>query len=119
VPSIEPRSLNADEERVLRLLLNAWDDGAEFASQIPSLMVTGQCDCGCATVDFAADTNVPEERSRVLPVEADLTSADGEPVGGILLFERGGQLSALEAFSYLDHPISTWPPNEQIAVRLR
>jgi hypothetical protein len=119
VPSIEPRSLNADEERVLRLLLNAWPDGTEFASQIPSLVVTGRCDCDCATVDFAVDTNVPEERSRVLPVQADLTSKDGESIGGVLLFERGGQLSALEAFSYLDDPITSWPPNEHIAVRLR
>jgi hypothetical protein len=118
VPSIEPRSLNADEERVLRLLLNAWPDGPEFASQIPSLMVTGRCDCGCVTVDFAVHTDVPEERSRVLPVEADLTSKDGEPIGGVLLFERGGQLSALEAYSYMDAEITAWPPNSEIVVHL-
>jgi hypothetical protein len=38
---------------------------------------------------------------------------------GVLIFARKGQPTSLEAYSFDDDPIVTWPPSDQIAVRMR
>jgi hypothetical protein len=38
----------------------------------------------------------------------------GDPLGGVVIFETGGKVTALEAYSFDDEPISTLPPNEFI-----
>jgi hypothetical protein len=120
VTAIQRRSLNVDEERVLRLLLKAWVGGDRYIQQIPSLLVTGRCNCGCVTVYFgnepAGEVHEPEHP---LPVEADLLGENGEPIGGVLIFERRGQIRTLEAHWYGDGPILSWPRNQQIIVRMR
>lgn len=116
-PSVtRSRALTRDEKRVLERLLRGWEGGAEYLRQVPGLQVVGGCGCGCAAVYF--ETPAAQEETLVLPltVEATIVSDVGDPLGGVLIFETGGKLTALEAYSFGDEPISTWPPNELIEV---
>ena len=104
---------------MLRFLLEAWPGGDQYIQQIPSLLVTGRCECGCVTVYFGTGPADPDrEPDRPLPVEASLVAENGEPIGGVLIFARDEQITALEAYSLEDAPILAWPPGEQILIRL-
>jgi hypothetical protein len=120
MPASPRRNLNGDEERVLRLLLEAWDGGDSYAQQIPSLIVTGRCGCGCVTVYFESDPVTPDRKpDQPLPVEAALLTEKGEAIGGVLIFAREGRLTSLEAYSVEDPSILAWPPSQQIVIRPR
>ena len=116
---VSRRPLNPDEDRILRRLLGGWDGGADYLQQIPSLRVSRNCGCGCVSVEFESESPRDlDEPSRPLPVEADLLSEGGEPIGGVLVFESAGRISYLEAYSVEDTPISVWPPDPRIRVRV-
>jgi hypothetical protein len=106
------RSLDADEQAVLRFLLEADVPGAtELREQVAATRVVGACKCGCPTVDLGTPTSAAPAplADGPYPVEAEVVSDDGEPVGGVLLFVKDGRLDGLELYSY-DRTPSTWPP---------
>jgi hypothetical protein len=87
----------------------------ELLAQMDGVEVVGRCTCGCATVTF----HVPSERqsdeiATPIPNEAEVLDADGEAVGGVLVFAREGQLSELEVYSNSDAPITEVPSVERI-----
>lgn len=113
-----PRALNADEQRVLGLLLAAKFPGAEqLRVQASAAVVVGHCDCGCPTIDLAVPAGLPSFplSSRLVPSEAQVTPAGDEPPGQIILFLDNGRLSSLE-YVYFDEPPEAWPDPDRLHV---
>jgi hypothetical protein len=108
----KPRSLTPQEKAVLRALLKHADfDGrGALLGQIDVAQVVGRCGCGCATVDLeVGERPVDEAASRPLPNQANVIGADGEPIGGVMVFIANGRLSTLEVYSNTDEPINPLP----------
>jgi hypothetical protein len=106
------RSLDADEQAVLRLLLEAEVPGAaQLREQVAATRGVGACECGCPTVDLETPTSAATAplADGPYPVEAEVVTDDGEPAGGVLLFVKDGRLDRLEYYSY-DRTPSAWPP---------
>ena len=72
------------------------------------------CSCGCGTIDLVVPADAPATGLPDGPAaEADLNDAAGEPVGGVLLFVRGGFVDRLEVYSYFD-PLPMPPPERLV-----
>lgn len=80
--------------------------------QLPHTTPGKGCPCGCATVDLEVD------RTAAAPadVRGDTVLEAGCPGGGVLLFVQDGYLALLEIYSFLDAPLTTWPPPELLTV---
>jgi hypothetical protein len=85
---------------VERAALGAILSHADFAGraalldQVDAARVIGGCDCGCATVDLAAkDAQASHAIAYPIPNEAAVLDAQGEIVGGMLVFVRDGYLA--------------------------
>lgn len=78
--------------------------------QVEYAAVTGCCDCGCPTVYLSVDQDAVEVSSAPspLPCSTTVVSADGTPIGGVLVFLSDGFLSCLEVYAY-DDPIMRMP----------
>ena len=77
------RPINDDELRVIRSALECCAETPEVSELVPTLAnlrVVGGCECGCASVDFAATT--PEQRQPIADGLGILTN--GEHVGVIV-----------------------------------
>ena len=86
------RPLNANERELMEFLLSAEFPGRDdLVSQMNSMMVTRECECGCGTVNFAVGGPVNQAVCRE-PIPAE---ARGDGVD-VLLFVRKGLLSSLE-----------------------
>lgn len=112
-----PRPLLPEELATLLALLNYGDfDGRDaLLEQVDSARVESYCGCGCATVALVVD---PAARSagrtyRPIPNQAHVVDANGESVGGVIVFADDGYLSNLEIFWYTE-PISPFPPLERL-----
>jgi hypothetical protein len=106
------RSLDADEQAVLRFLLEDEVPGAaQLRAQVTATRVVGACECGCPTVDLETPASAAPAPLADGPyaVEAEVVTDDGEPAGGVLLFVKDGRLDRLEYYSY-DRAPSAWPP---------
>ena len=100
----------------LSAVLNYADfDGRDaLLAQVDSARVVGYCGCGCATVLLAVESAAPASSSgSPIPNEATIIGADGDPLGGLLVFLEDGYLATLEVYSY-DDPISPFPPMERL-----
>ncbi|MFJ4184340.1 hypothetical protein [Kitasatospora sp. NPDC089509] len=110
--------LPAEAVTLLEALLA--DDTPAFRAlraQIPHLRVTGGCGCPCASLDVRLDdaADVPAAISAGHPAaEATVLDADGEPIGGVLVFAHEGRLSYLEVYSWADEPISRLPSPDRL-----
>ena len=116
---ITPRSLTDAEGAVLEALLaKDFPGSAELVKQLPWTMVTGTCDCGCATVDLAVDRTgcLPAASPSPVPSEARVVDAAGEPIGGILVFLGEGYLVMLEVYSFYGPPIADFPPPAKLVL---
>jgi hypothetical protein len=51
---------------------------------------------------------------RPIPAEATVLDAEGQPLGGVIVFLKEGYLSMLEVYSFGVSPIREWPPAEQL-----
>jgi len=114
-PSARP--LRPEERAVLTALLNHADfDGRDaLLAQIELARVVGYCGCGCASVDLAVEDSAPQTGvAYPIPNQATILTADGEAVGGLLVFIRDGCLSMLEVYNYCGEPISPLPPTERL-----
>jgi hypothetical protein len=112
-----PRPLRPEESAALLALLNHADfDGRDsLLAQVDFARVVGYCGCGCATVDLAVDSAAPASSSgSPIPNEATVLGADGEPIGGVLVFVRDGYLTSLEVYDYGGVPISPFPPTSRL-----
>ena len=84
-------------------------------NQVQGIWVVGACDCGCATVTLrVGDVDTNEEFADPIPNEAEVLGIDGESIGGVLVFERRGELCELELYSHSDEPIRTIPKLSEI-----
>lgn len=85
-------------------------------AQIPYLRVTGRCICSCASIDFGLDrtavTSAPVGENIV--ADATVLDADGQPVGGALVFAYDGYLSNLEVYAWGDEQITQLPSPDQL-----
>ena len=86
------RPLEADERKLLEFMLSVEFPGRdELLSQMDSLRVSRECECGCGTVNFVAIEPVTCAICREpIPVEARSAGVQ------VLLFVRKGMLSSLE-----------------------
>jgi len=115
-PATAPRPLRPEERAALSAVLNYADfDGRDaLLAQVDSARVVGYCGCGCATVLLAVESAAPASSSgSPIPNEATIIGADGDPLGGLLVFLEDGYLATLEVYSY-DDPISPFPPMERL-----
>lgn len=86
-------------------------------AQIPHLRVTGGCACPCPSLDLAlADpAAVPAAPATENPAaEATVVDADGDPIGGVIVFVTEGRLSLLEVYSWADEPITRLPSPDRL-----
>ncbi len=97
-----------DRERalVIAFLSQEFRGVDELRTQVAQVSASFGCTCGCGTLDLHVPDTLP--RSSVnspVPVEGTVVSADGEPIGGLLLFVEEGRLSGLEVYSLDDDPL--------------
>jgi hypothetical protein len=116
-----PRPLLAEERATLIALLEYADfDGRDaLLGQVEFARVDRYCGVD-ATVSLTVDTNVPSagRTYRPIPNEAEIVGANGEPLGGVIVFADDGYLSYLEVYWY-DDPISPIPPLDQMQLQTR
>jgi hypothetical protein len=100
------RDLTSEERAIAEwLLLNADPPATAFLHQLDSARVTGQCSCGCPTVDLRIGPDTP----RAEPVDNPVGDAIGEVNGkmvGVMLLQSQGFLTCLEGYdlSDIEHP---------------
>lgn len=113
--SDHPRPL-LDQERALITGFLAHDlvGVEELREQATHLSARRGCDCGCGTIEFVMDAvDVPRSTAAgPLPIHATVRDADGNEVGGLILFVRDGLLESLEIYSH-DDPLPL-PPADRV-----
>jgi hypothetical protein len=124
VPPDPPRELHSEERATLLALLNLADFAGRDAllEQASVARAVGYCPCGCATVGLEVDATAPSagKSYRPIPNEAEVLDADGEIVGGIIVFATDGYLSGLEIFSYWPtEPLNPFPPLDRLKLSSR
>jgi hypothetical protein len=112
-----PRPLLPEERTTLLALLHYADFKGRDAlvEQADSARAYSYCACGCATVSLTVDPAAPSARRtyRPIPNQATVLDADGEIIGGVIVFADDGYLSNLEIYWY-EEPISPFPPLERL-----
>ena len=115
-PDEYPRRLSPREAEVLDFMLSVDDPHIEpLRAQRPTVLVTGMCTCGCASIDLSVDRQLsPGADICSQPISADLDSAranlaDPNETYGLLLFLDGGWLSLLEIW-WIENPPNEFPP---------
>ncbi|MFJ9770745.1 hypothetical protein ACIRVF_05840 [Kitasatospora sp. NPDC101157] len=105
--------LPAEAVALLEALLAAdTPDCRTLRAQIPQLRVTGGCPCPCPSLDFAVERPEAVPTTSVgtrIVAEATVLDADGQPIGGAMVFTTEGRLSSLEVYSWDDPPITRLP----------
>jgi hypothetical protein len=109
------RPLTTTERALLDALLDHDFDGAvELRTQARHATASTGCECGCVTIDLHVPDDVPASPAAgTAPVEGTVVDADGEPIGGVLLFVEHGRLAGLQVHS-LDEP-SPLPRPERVS----
>ena len=112
-----PRPLLPEERETLLALLHHADfEGRDaLVAQADSARVDWCCACGCATVNLTVDPSAPSagRTYRPIPNEAEVVDADGESIGGVIVFADDGYLSNLAIFWYFE-PISPFPSLDRL-----
>ncbi|WP_141137496.1 hypothetical protein [Blastococcus mobilis] len=101
------RPLTSSELALLDALLRHDFHGVhELRVQAHQVCASPGCTCGCGSLDLQVPDTVPRSPAcSPVPVEGTVVGADGEPIGGLLLFVDGGRLSGLEVYSLDDDPL--------------
>lgn len=112
-----PRDLLPEEHATLLALLthSEFDGRDALLVQLASTRVTGYCGCGCASVDLAGRPDAPAapRTKSPIPNQARVIDADGEDLGGVIVFLTDGRMSLLEVYAH-DQPISPLPSAERL-----
>ncbi|KQX50703.1 MULTISPECIES: hypothetical protein [unclassified Streptomyces] len=107
----------AEAVRLLEALLSS-DEPSHRAllAQIPFLHVIGRCSCSCASLVFDLDRSLVAAApvSGTPMADATVVDADGEPVGGALVFAHDGYLSSLEVYAWGDDQIRRLPAPDRL-----
>ena len=97
-----PRPLTKQERTLTRVMIERGDAPAEekarLLDQLTRATVVSHCPCGCASVNFAIDGKVAEERLG-LHVVGDFVSGDDATLCGVFVFRCGELLSGIEVYS--------------------
>jgi hypothetical protein len=101
------RPLTRSELTLLDALLGHEFHGVhELRVQARQVRASPGCICGCGTLELhVPNTVLRSSAGSPVPVEGTVVGADGEPIGGLLLFLDDGRLSALEVYSLVDDPL--------------
>ncbi len=99
-----PRPLEPNDRALLDGILSLDFEGVQaLRQQARGVRAAPGCTCGCGSLALFVDGDAPPSMARSpIPAEGVLRSADGEGMGGLLLFLDCGRLSYLEVYSYLD-----------------
>jgi hypothetical protein len=100
------RDLTPDERAIAEwLLVHADPSATEFIYQLHVARVTGQCSCGCPTVDLLIPANTSPAEPRDNPVGDAIGEVNGKMVG-VMLLQSKGYLTCLEVYdlSEIEHP---------------
>jgi hypothetical protein len=102
------RPLTDSELALLNALLGHEFHGVEeLRTQVAQVSASPGCTCGCGTLNLHVPVAAPRSSTpSPVAVEGTVVSADGEPIGGLLLFVEEGRLSGLEVYSLDDDPLS-------------
>jgi hypothetical protein len=102
----DARPLSANEQALVDALLAPEFPGvAELREQAKALLARPGCDCGCGTIELLPQGEPPcSAATSPAPSEGRVRNADGDEVGGLLLFIRHGLLESLEVYS-CDQPL--------------
>lgn len=111
-PPSDRRTLTSDERALLNGFLVAEFDGvAALRVQAGQVLASSGCTCGCGTIDLHVPSDAPRSSSRRrMPLEREVVGAEGQPIGGLLLFLDDGWLSLLEVYSF-GEPLLLPPPH--------
>jgi hypothetical protein len=113
------RALSSREQAVLDKLLSAEFTGAhELRSQLPEVRATGNWGEESPSIDLEASTGTPAApiKDGVIPSCGTVTDSSGELFGELLVWVRGGRLSALEFSWYGDTAPTELPDPEFVTV---
>jgi hypothetical protein len=104
------RELRIEERKLLEFLLRAEFLGAaELRAQANHIEVSGECECGCGSIDLHLRSDCPSAKlQNRIPVEA------GGPDIDVLLFTKDGFLSLLEIVDYMVPPRHSIPRPEDL-----
>jgi hypothetical protein len=114
--STDQRRLSQGERALLDDLLAHDFAGVEpLREQARNVVASTGCGCGCGTINLAPqDQDAPHSTSSSpAEVEGRVLGADGDDIGGLLLFLKDGLLSSLEVYSY-DEPLPLPEPRRVI-----
>jgi hypothetical protein len=103
VPSDEPGPLTTNERQLLDgFLAHDFPGVHALRVQVRAVSAKSGCTCGCGTIDLIpeGDDFPHSESASPVPVEGRVLNMDGEDVGGLLLFLRGGMLASLEVYPF-------------------
>jgi hypothetical protein len=100
------RPISSEERAIAEWLLLPSDPPAiPFLPQLDNARVTGQCSCGCPTVDIRVAEGTPRAEPRDNPIGDALGEVNGNMVG-VMLLPSCGYLARLEVhdLSDIQHP---------------
>jgi hypothetical protein len=100
------RPMSSEERAIAEWLLrHSHESAISFLPQLDNARVSGQCSCGCPTVDLRVAEGTPRAESQENPIGDALGEVDGNMVG-VMLLQSGGYLNCLEVYDLSDiqHP---------------
>lgn len=101
---LPPRPLTDGESRLLRWLLeNGPEEAQSFLPQLEGIMAVRSCTCGCPSIRLVVAETAPPGTSRSNILCDLIGNTAREELTGILLFQAGGRLVELEAYSLDEH----------------
>jgi hypothetical protein len=98
------RPISGEERAIAEwLLLHSEPAAISFLPQLTGAWVTGQCGCGCPTVDLRIAEGIPPAEPQDNPIGDAFGEVDGYEVG-VMLLQSGGYLACLEVYDLSDIP---------------
>lgn len=106
-PELPRPLLPIERDTLLEVLGYADFEGRDaLVAQVDSATVIGYCGCGCASVHLEVTPDAPRAHATPSPIpnEATVLDADGDAIGGVIVFLSDSRLSFLEIYDWLDTP---------------
>jgi len=95
-----PRPLSEQERVLVRWMLQHGEPGAErFLGQLDDAVVSGVCDCGCASVDFQIGDRHTDRKTGMTILSDYLYGPESPPLGAFV-FAHGDTLGGLEVYGF-------------------
>ncbi len=108
------RQLSEEERNLVSFLLE--NEAPQYLSQLTFLLVIDRCGCGkCPTIMLGTQGHEVPEFGESTKLADYIGKADDGVLVGVMLFERNGVISELEAWSPAGEDIRKWPAIENLA----